>query len=33
VDDRLLVLLDVEKLFANDGLHDQVVDEPELVAA
>lgn len=33
VDDRLLMLLDVEKLFAKDGLHDEVVDEPELVAA
>lgn len=33
VEDRLLMLLDVEKLFAKDGLHDQVVAEEELVAA
>jgi purine-binding chemotaxis protein CheW len=33
IEDRLLMLLDVEKLFAKDGLHDQIVDEPELVAA
>lgn len=33
VEDRLLMLLDVERLFAKDGLHDQVVDDTELVAA
>jgi purine-binding chemotaxis protein CheW len=33
VDDRLLMLLDVEKLFAPDGLHNELVDEQELAAA